>query len=123
MFSTLGVRADQAVLYFILSRLLLAGSFGVVTRCWRPMHFGLAAAPGGCHSGGDRWARSRDGFCPSSSIVSLLKRRTKAIASGLPNALELLVVCVEAGLSLEDGLQRVARELRSRNRRWPTNSR
>jgi tight adherence protein C len=40
-----------------------------------------------------------------------IKQRTKAVAMGLPDALELLVVCVEAGLSLEDGLQRVAREL------------
>ena len=44
-------------------------------------------------------------------ISRQLKRRAKTIASGLPNALELLVVCVEAGLSLEDSLQRVAREL------------
>jgi len=38
-------------------------------------------------------------------------RRTKAVAQGLPDALELLVVCVEAGISLEDGLHRVAEEL------------
>ena len=30
----------------------------------------------------------------------------------MPDALELLVVCVEAGLSLEDGLDRVVTELR-----------
>ena len=40
-----------------------------------------------------------------------LAQRTKEVNSGLPDALELLVVCVEAGLSLEDGLDRVVREL------------
>lgn len=39
------------------------------------------------------------------------RQRTKAVALGLPDALELLVVCVEAGLSLEDGLHRVSEEL------------
>jgi tight adherence protein C len=44
-------------------------------------------------------------------IAHVVKTRKKAVGSGLPDALELLVVCVEAGLSLEDGIQRVAREL------------
>ena len=41
-------------------------------------------------------------------ISRQIKRRIRSVAAGLPNALELLVVCVEAGLSLEDGLHRVA---------------
>jgi tight adherence protein C len=45
-------------------------------------------------------------------IARAAKKRTKAVAAALPSALELLVVCVEAGLSLEDALQRVSRELR-----------
>jgi tight adherence protein C len=39
-------------------------------------------------------------------------RRVKEVRAGLPDALELLVVCVEAGLSLEDGLDRVVTELK-----------
>jgi tight adherence protein C len=35
----------------------------------------------------------------------------RAIARGLPDALELLVICVEAGLSLEDAIERVVSEL------------
>ncbi len=44
---------------------------------------------------------------------ALLKRRTNMIEIALPDALELLVVCVEAGLSLEDAITRAAAELRS----------
>lgn len=39
------------------------------------------------------------------------KRRAKIVAAGLAEALELLVVCVEAGLALEDALDRITEEL------------
>src|SRR4030065_254549 len=51
-------------------------------------------------------------FLPMFLIAYGVKQRTKAVRSGLPDALELLVVCVEAGLALEDGLGRVVNELR-----------
>lgn len=51
-------------------------------------------------------------FVPALILRRLVKRRAKAAADGLPDALELLVVCVEAGLSLEDGIDRIIGELR-----------
>jgi tight adherence protein C len=46
-------------------------------------------------------------------IVGLLaSRRIKAIERGLPDAIELLVVSVEAGLALEDSLDHIVPELR-----------
>ena len=51
-------------------------------------------------------------YLPIFFIGFKTKQRTKGVAAGLPHALELLVVCVEAGPSFEDGLHRVARELR-----------
>jgi len=50
-------------------------------------------------------------FLPPLILRRLVKRRAKAAADGLPDALELLVVCVEAGLSLEDGIDRIIGEL------------
>jgi tight adherence protein C len=47
-------------------------------------------------------------FVPVFVVRRLVKTRTKAIVAGLPDALELLVICVEAGLSFEDGIDRVA---------------
>jgi tight adherence protein C len=41
----------------------------------------------------------------------LAKKRSKAVAAGFPDALELLVVCVEAGLALEDGIDKITGEL------------
>lgn len=45
---------------------------------------------------------------PMMLIRRHVKAHSKAIQSGLPDALELLVICVQAGLSFEDGVDRVA---------------
>ena len=51
-------------------------------------------------------------FLPAMVVGRLVQKRTETVATGLPDALELLVVCVEAGLALEDGLERVVTEMR-----------
>ena len=50
-------------------------------------------------------------FASAFVVTRLVKSRTKSVARGLPDALELLVVCVEAGLALEDGLERIVIEM------------
>jgi len=44
-------------------------------------------------------------------VRRLARSRALGSAAGLPDALELLVVCAEAGLALEDGIDRVVVEL------------
>lgn len=51
-------------------------------------------------------------FLPVMVVSHMVKARTQAVAAGLPDALELLVVCVEAGLALEDGIERIVVEMR-----------
>ena len=51
-------------------------------------------------------------FIPVMIANHLVKSRVRTVARGLPDALELLVVCVEAGLALEDGLERIVVEMR-----------
>jgi tight adherence protein C len=51
-------------------------------------------------------------FVPTYVVKALVSRRTQAIEMGLADALELLVVSVEAGLALEDALDRVVVEMR-----------
>lgn len=48
---------------------------------------------------------------PNYILNKLLKRRQKMIRNGFPDALDLLVVCVESGLSLTSAFQRVAENL------------
>ena len=48
---------------------------------------------------------------PDIWIQNLVSKRTHAIRKGLPDALDLLVICAEAGLTIDAAFNRVAREL------------
>jgi tight adherence protein C len=49
---------------------------------------------------------------PQTILRSLARRRVQAVERALPDAIELLVVSVQAGLALEEGIERVAFELK-----------
>ncbi|WP_088344421.1 MULTISPECIES: type II secretion system F family protein [Rhodomicrobium] len=106
LFSRYSTSADVALVYFTVSRIVLASLAGglamllVSTRSiWLTVLIALAAAAFG-------W------FLPMKLVRWKLQRHADQVGSGLPGGLELLAICVEAGLSLETGLQRVARELK-----------
>ena len=48
---------------------------------------------------------------PDVFVRNLIARRTDRIRKGLPDALDLLVICAEAGLTVDAAFNRVAREL------------
>jgi len=48
---------------------------------------------------------------PDVFIQNLVTKRTNEIRKGLPDALDLLVICAEAGLTVDASFERVAREL------------
>lgn len=50
-------------------------------------------------------------FGPNEYVRRMAARRQKEIARGLPNALDLLVVCVESGLGLDQAILQVSKEL------------
>ncbi len=60
---------------------------------------GFAAMVGAGYKGPEIW------------IANLISKRTDAIRKGLPDALDLLVICAEAGLTVDAAFNRVAREL------------
>lgn len=51
-------------------------------------------------------------FLPDVILAFLAKRRKEQIFLGLPDALDLMVVCIEAGLGLDQAMRKVAEELR-----------
>jgi len=55
-------------------------------------------------------------FAPGVFIKNLVTKRSKQLQLGLPDALDLMVICAEAGLSLDASLTRVSRELEPT---WP----
>ncbi|MFM2301348.1 MAG: hypothetical protein RLZZ84_1084 [Pseudomonadota bacterium] len=48
---------------------------------------------------------------PDIYLSNMISKRTEAIRKGLPDALDLLVICAEAGLTVDAAFSRVAREL------------
>jgi len=108
-----GMRAVHAQVIFASTRLIVAAALAVAALLG--LHLlgptgplvvlgGLAMAPAGVAIG---W------FLPLMVVRHMASARAEKVSSGLPEALELLVVCVEAGLALEDGLDRITVEIRA----------
>ena len=99
---TAGFRSNEALAVFIGIRLgvsLLAFALVATPILMRPnLMLALGAAGGGYLLSGMALGR-------------LAKRRQHRIRLGLPDSLDLLVVSVEAGLGLDQAIQRVAEEL------------
>ena len=54
--------------------------------------------------------------CPDAILSRLATRRRARLEAGMPDALDLLVICAEAGLSLDHSIEQVGGVLRSSNR-------
>jgi len=69
--------------------------------------------------GGDNWmayvvAAAAVGYlAPNEFLRHVAKRRQLAVKKGMANALDLLVVCVESGLGLDQAIMQVAKELQN----------
>ncbi|NJC32851.1 tight adherence protein C [Sphingomonas jejuensis] len=106
-----GIRSKDAAVAVIFGRLVLPIVFGISILVlvygidyfpdWTPFKkFGLVAAVLiGSYKAPDLWLQNK------------VTKRSDAIRKGLPDALDLLVICAEAGLTVDAAFARVAREL------------
>ncbi len=106
----LGIAAENALATYQSGRLALAAlvaAFAALAALSLFPAVGIGAALAGASG-----AALAAWIAPAALLRRFVRRRAARAASGLPDALELLVVCVEAGLSLEDGIARAVGELR-----------
>ncbi len=107
-----GFRSERAVQLFLASKILL-GLVLALAFVWlnssraRPLEPGVVLAVVLFAAGY---------YLPSFWLSSRVKARQLVIERGLPDTLDLLVTCVEAGLGLDAALQRVSAETRLA---WP----
>jgi tight adherence protein C len=96
-----GLRDASHVNYYFGSRLLFAflGFAGVVLFSGFDNLFLLVGIPG------------LGFFLPRFFLKRMIKDRQQRIRLGLPDALDLTVICVEAGLALDQALMRVGQDL------------
>jgi tight adherence protein C len=71
----------------------------------------LARVPGRLAVFGAIWGLLMGWVLPTFIVGARARRRKKEVVKALPDALDLLVVCVEAGLGLNQALVRVAEEI------------
>jgi len=102
-----GWRSGDAVAVYMVAKIVMPFVFGSVTLLWTlstglPTTVAPLIACVGVLAGF---------YAPEIFVRNAASRRQKALRQGVPDALDLLVVCAEAGLSLDSGLTRVAREM------------
>jgi tight adherence protein C len=109
LLSRAGWRSPDALTVFLGVRLGAPVGMGVLLFLMLPIWFhtmtpavhGLAALAGVMVGA----------FAPTLFVQNTIGSRGQKIQRGLPDALDLFVICAEAGLSLEAALTRVAREI------------
>jgi len=110
-----GIRSNEAMVKYLFARLAMPFVFGVVVLADSygphlipvPIKYRALSVLGGAVLGF---------FAPDIFLKNLIKKRVHQMELGLPDALDLLVICAEAGLSLDAALVRIAREL---DLTWP----
>jgi tight adherence protein C len=110
LFARFGVSLANASQALLVARLIAVAVLGVVT------YLASGLSPLFAHAAMLRLLVGTAGaivgwFVPQLVIWFQIRKRAKAVVAGLADALELLVICVEAGLSFEDGIDRIVGEL------------
>lgn len=102
-----GIRAPRAELVFLGTKVFLAATFGVA---WLSVNYALARPMGSFVLQGGI-AAAVGFYLPTFWLYQKGESRKAQIQSALADTLDLLVVCVEAGLALNAALERVGKEV------------
>lgn len=104
-----GYRKPSSLYVYLGSRVLLAsGLFALVLISWP-----LAGVAGTRVVLGPMMAAAAGWMLPRLVLSRRIKKRQKALQKALPDTLDLMVICVEAGLGLNQALIRVSEEMES----------
>src|SRR6476620_8744433 len=106
-----GIRTKDLAFFIILARFVLPVVLGLGAVValygfgmfpdwsWLRRYMTVAGVVGGSYKSPDIWLKNK------------ITKRSHAIRKGLPDALDLLVICAEAGLTVDAAFGRVSREL------------
>ena len=106
-----GIRSKDAVVLLLFGRLILPFVLGGIAALYI---YGLGMFPDYASSTKAMivGAGLLIGYkAPDIYVKNLVNKRSDAIRKGLPDALDLLVICAEAGLTVDAAFNRVAKEL------------
>lgn len=106
-----GYRSQSALNAFLFARLTLPFLFLVVGVVWVFVLGNLAAKPMPLRVLAVIGIGYLGFYSPNIFIANRVTKRQKSIRQAWPDALDLLLICVESGISVEAGLHRVAEEM------------
>jgi tight adherence protein C len=102
-----GFRSESAPMTFLAIRVVVSLAFLFVGGGASLLVYGITST-----AGIRTFVVGAVGFyIPILALAFLQKRRKQQIFLGLPDALDLMVVCVEAGLGLDQAMRKVAQEM------------
>lgn len=108
-----GLRAERHLITFLALRALAPIFFGVVVFFYSttvfadvPSHMRMAAVLAGVVAGF---------YLPNVVLKNMTQRRQESIKKAWSDALDLMLICVESGMSIEQAIQRVAQEIGSQS--------
>lgn len=105
-----GYRSRNAFVAYQFARLVMpfaSAAFGVITIIWLQ----LFPLPEEFHGPAAMLAAIIGWKLPDIYLKNVTQKRQAEMRKGVPDALDLMVICAEAGLSLDAALSRVAREI------------
>ncbi|KGD86621.1 type II secretion system F family protein [Rhizobium sp. YS-1r] len=106
-----GLRSQNALNIFLVARFLLPFVFLTAAVIWifvlgnlasRPFPIRMLAAIGFAYVGF---------YAPNIYVTNLMNKRQHSIKRAWPDALDLMLICVESGISMEAAMRRVAEEM------------
>lgn len=110
-----GMRSRDAMVRYLFARMCLP-LLGAIAGLADAYTFHLLPVPTKFRFVGALGAALIGYMAPNTVLKNITQRRVQRVQKGLPDALDLMVICAEAGLSLDATLNRVSRELEAT---WP----
>lgn len=104
-----GIRSKDAIVVYMFFKMVLPALIGIIAFV-AIFGFQIVDWPQFMKFAGGVGAMLLASAAPDVYLKNMISRRRDAIRKSLPDALDLLVICAEAGLTLDSALQRVARE-------------
>ena len=108
-FMNAGIRSRSAPMYFFALKVVLA--LGLPLIMWLGVQFGTLRMQGQTVMFLVVSAAGLGYYLPNMVLGSMAARRQRDLFEAFPDAIDLMVVCIEAGLSLDMALQRAAQEI------------
>ncbi len=106
-----GIRSKDAAVAVIFCRMMFPIVFGLAIVIWVYAFGGLAEWVEWKRNGVVMLTFILSYKAPDLWVGNLVSKRSNAIRKGLPDGLDLLVICAEAGLTVDAAFGRVAKEL------------